>query len=130
MPISKESITVLQKIIEKKIYFIRERKVMLDKDLAELYGVTTGNLNKAVKRNIDRFPDDFMFQLSKEEFDSLIFQFGTSKRGGTRKFPYVFTQEGIAMLSGILNSSRAIQVNIQIMRVFVPGKYKLPENGK
>jgi hypothetical protein len=105
-------------IITSKIYLIRDKKVMLDEDLAELYGVSTGNLNKAVKRNIARFPEDFMFQLTKEEFDNLIFQIGTSSWGGRRKLPYAFTEQGVAMLSGVLNSERAIKVNIQIMRVF------------
>jgi len=91
---------------------------MLDEDLAELYGVTTGNLNKAVKRNLARFPEDFMFLLSKEELENLIFQFGISSWGGRRKPPFAFTEQGVAMLSGILNSSRAIRVNIQIMRIF------------
>jgi len=91
---------------------------MLDKDLAQLYKVTTGNLNKAVKRNALRFPEDFMFQLSKEEFENLIFHFGTSNWGGTRKLPYAFTENGVAMLSSVLNSKRAILVNIQIMRTF------------
>ena len=91
---------------------------MLDKDVAELYGVSTGYLNKAVKRNIKRFPDDFMFQLTDEEFKILIFQFGISSWGGTRSSPYAFTEQGVAMLSGILNSDRAISVNIQIMRIF------------
>lgn len=92
---------------------------MLDKDLATLYGVTTGNLNKAVSRNIDRFPDDFMTQLTDEEFKNLIFQFGISSWGGTRKLPRAFTEQGIAMLSSVLKSKRAIHVNIAIMRVFV-----------
>jgi phage regulator Rha-like protein len=92
---------------------------MLDSELAKLYGVRTKNLNKAVKRNIERFPEDFMFQLSDEEASALRFQFGTSKRGGRRYFPYVFTQEGVAMLSSVLNSQRAIQVNIHIMRAFI-----------
>jgi len=105
-------------IISNKIYLVRDKKVMLDEDLAELYGVTTGNLNKAVNRNISRFPEDFMFQLTKTEFDNLIFQIGTSSWGGRRKLPYVFTEQGVAMLSGVLNSERAITVNIQIMRVF------------
>ena len=93
---------------------------MFDKDLAELYRVETRNLNKAVKRNSDRFPDDFMFQLNKEEFGILMFHFGTSKkgRGGTRKPPFVFTEQGVAMLSSVLNSKRAVQVNIQIIRTF------------
>ncbi|MCD4812848.1 ORF6N domain-containing protein [bacterium] len=107
-------------LIREKIYVIRGQKVMLDKDLAILYGVLTRNLNKAVKRNIDRFPDDFMFQLNKEEMN-LMFQTGTSKKnhGGVRKLANVFTEQGIAMLSTVLNSKRAIQVNIQIMRLFV-----------
>ena len=96
---------------------------MLDRDLAELYQVTTGNLNKAVKRNIRRFPPDFMFQLTKAEFEKLkkdlIFQNGTSNWGGTRKLPFAFTEQGLAMLSGILNSDIAIDVNISIMRAFV-----------
>jgi phage regulator Rha-like protein len=105
-------------IIEKKILLIRDKKVMLDKDLAALYGVETFNLNKAVKRNIDRFPEDFMFQLSNEEFKNLTFHFGISSWGGTRKLPYAFTENGVAMLSSVLNSKRAVQVNIQIMRTF------------
>lgn len=105
-------------VIERKILMIRGQKVMLDKDLAMLYGVTTGNLNKAVNRNLDRFPDDFMFQLTKEEFESLIFHFGISSWGGTRKLPRAFTEQGVAMLSSVLRSKRAIYVNIQIMRTF------------
>ena len=108
----------LQKTIENKIFLIRGKKVMLDRDLALLYEVTTGNLNKAVSRNLDRFPDDFMFLLNKEEFKNLIFHSGTSSWGGTRKTPRVFTEHGILMLSSVLNSRRAVQVNIQIMRVF------------
>lgn len=106
--------------IEKMIYVIRGQKVMLDSDLAELYEVETRYLNKAVKRNIKRFPVDFMFQLTNEEFKDLMFQIGTSKegRGGRRKVPSVFTENGIAMLSGVLNSERAITVNISIMRIF------------
>ena len=104
--------------IESKIYFVRGQKVMIDRDLAELYGVTTGNLNKAVDRNLDRFPDDFMFQLTKAEFKNLIFQFGTSSWGGTRKLSRAFTEQGVAMLSSVLHSKRAVQVNIQIMRTF------------
>jgi hypothetical protein len=109
---------VPQEIIENKIIFLRGKKVMLDKDLAQLYGVTTTNLNKAVRRNLERFPEDFMFQLSKKEFENLIFHFGTSSWGGTRKLPYAFTENGVAMLSSVLNSDRAITVNIQIMRTF------------
>jgi hypothetical protein len=107
-----------QEIIEGKILFVRDKKVMLDRDLAKLYGVTTGNLNKAVNRNIDRFPEDFMFQLTDEEFKNLRFHFGISSWGGTRKLPRVFTENGVAMLSSVLNSQRAIHVNIQIMRTF------------
>lgn len=109
--------------IQSKIYEIRGHKVMINRDLAELYQVTTGNLNKSVQRNIKRFPSDFMFQLTKEEFDqlktNLIFQNGISNWGGTRKLPYAFTEQGPAMLSGISNSDTAIQVNINIMRAFV-----------
>jgi hypothetical protein len=92
---------------------------MLDKDLAALYGVQTRDLNKAVRRNIDRFPADFMFNLSQEEFENLMFHFGTSRWGGTRKPPNAFTELGVAMLSSVLKSKRAVQVNIQIMRTFV-----------
>ena len=109
--------------IQNKIYEIRGQRVMLDRDLAELYQVTTGNLNKAVKRNIRCFPPDFMFQLTKDEFNilksNLIFQNGTSNWGGTRKLPYAFTEQGLAMLSGVLTSEIAIDVNISIMRAFV-----------
>jgi hypothetical protein len=111
--------------IEKRIYLIRGQKVMLDSDLAGLYGVTTKVLIQAVKRNIKRFPLDFMFQLSKEEFlrsqnviSNLRSQFVTSSYGGRRYLPYAFTEQGVAMLSSVLNSERAIQVNIQIMRTF------------
>jgi hypothetical protein len=107
-----------QEVIENKILLVRGKRVMLDKDLAILYGVTTGNLNKAVQRNIDRFPDDFMLQLTDEEFKNLIFQIGISSWGGVRKLPYAFTENGVAMLSSVLNSKRAIDVNIQIMRTF------------
>ena len=108
--------------IQNLIYEVRGVKVMLDKDLAGLYHVTTGNLNKAVKRNIRRFPSDFMFQLTKEEWDSLRFQIGILEvgRGKYTKFlPYAFTEQGLAMLSGVLNSDIAIDVNISIMRAFV-----------
>ena len=107
--------------IEKSIYLIRGEKVMLDRDLAVLYGVETKILNKAVKRNLQRFPLDFMFQLTQDEAESLRFQIGTSNkgRGGRRYLPYVFTEQGVAMLSSVLNSERAITVNIEIMRAFV-----------
>ena len=102
------------------ILLIRGQRVMLDRDLAALYAVTTGNLNKAVQRNPERFPADFMFQLTPEEAEALRFHFGSLKRGQHFKYlPRVFTQEGIAMLSGVLRSPRAVQVNIAIMRVFV-----------
>jgi len=121
-------IVIPDEIITSKIYLIREKKVMLDKDLAELYNVSTGVLNQAVKRNIAPFPDDFMFQVTKEEFDNLISQFGTSSWGGRRKLPYAFTEQGVAMLSGVLHSERAITVNIQIMRVFTKVREMLTDN--
>jgi len=92
---------------------------MIDKDLAKLYGITTGNLNKAVSRNIDRFPKDFMIQLTKDEFENLKFHFGISSWGGTRRLPRAFTEQGVAMLSSVLRSKQAVQVNIQIMRAFI-----------
>ena len=107
-------------VIERVILLIRGQRVMLDRDLAALYGVETKNLNKAVQRNRDRFPPDFMFQLTLDEAESSRFQIGTLKRGQNIKYlPYVFTQEGVAMLSSVLRSPRAVQVNIAIMRVFV-----------
>ena len=105
-------------IIQSKIFFIRGHKVMCDKDLAGLYKVPTFRLNEQVKRNMKRFPPDFMFQLTRKESDHLISQFAISSWGGTRKLPYVFTEQGVAMLSSVLHSDRAIEVNIQIMRVF------------
>lgn len=92
---------------------------MLDRDLASLYGVTTGNLNRAVTRNWDRFPADFMSPLTRQEFNDLIFHFGRSSWGGTRKLPRAFTEQGVAMLSSVLRSERAVQVNVEIMRAFV-----------
>jgi len=131
-------------VIERKILLIRGQKVMLDSDLAQLYGVETFNLNKAVKRNHERFPEDFMFQLTKEEEDSLRFQTGILKpsghaislstkikqgRGQHRKYlPYVFTEQGVAMLSSVLRSRQAVQVNIAIMRAFVKLKEMLSTN--
>ena len=109
-------------IIDRRIFLIRGQKVMLDSDLAQLYGVETKILNKAVSRNRDRFPEDFMFQLSSEELSALRFQIGTSNtrgRGGRRYLPYAFTEQGVAMLSSVLNSARAIRVNIVIIRAFV-----------
>jgi len=107
--------------ISQRIHIIRGHRVMLDADLAELYGVSTFRLNEAVKRNSRRFPEDFMFRLTAEEYNSLISQIAISKpgRGGRRKMPYAFTEQGVAMLSSVLNSERAIQVNIAIMRAFV-----------
>ncbi|MCK4390058.1 MAG: ORF6N domain-containing protein [Desulfobacterales bacterium] len=106
--------------IVRKIYFIRDTKVMLDRDLAELYEVETGQLKRAVRRNIDRFPDDFMFELTKEELENWRCQFGTSNsvKMGLRYRPIAFTEQGVAMLSSVLRSKRAIHVNIQIMRAF------------
>ena len=106
--------------VASKIYLIREHKVMLDADLADLYGVPTKAFNRAVKRKERRFPEDFMFQLTMEEAEALRCQIGTSNkgRGGRRYLPYAFTEQGVSMLSSILNSERAIQVNITIMRVF------------
>ena len=106
--------------IEKIILTVRGQRVMMDADLATLYGVTTKALNQAVKRNLARFPRDFMFQLTDEEADALRSQIVTSKRRGGRQYrPYVFTEQGVAMLSSVLRSERAIQVNIAIMRAFV-----------
>ena len=107
------------KILQNKIYEIRGNKVMLDFDLAILYEVETRTLNQTVKRNDKRFPIDFMFQLDKTEFENLKSQIVTSSWGGSRKLPYAFTEQGIAMLSGLLNSDKAIKINIAIMRAFV-----------
>ena len=102
-----------------KIYEIRVLKVILDKDLATIYEVTTGNLNKAVKCNVDRFPDDFMFQLTNDEFENLISQSVTSRWCGIRKLPYAFTEHWVAMLAGSLNSTKAIEINFLIIRAFI-----------
>jgi len=122
--------TVPAEIIERKIYLIRGHKVMLDADLAELYGVPTKRFNQQVRRNLKRFPADFMFQLKKDEADALRSQFATSKlsRGGRRYLPYAFTEQGVAMLSSVLNSERAIEVNIAIMRAFVKLRQMLESN--
>jgi hypothetical protein len=125
------SSVILMKQIEKKILLLRGEKVMLDRDLAELYEVTTFNLNKAVKRNLSRFPEDFMFQLSEEESLALRFQIGMSKqtgRGGRRYVPYAFTEQGVAMLSSVLRSKRAVQVNIEIMRTFARLRQMIASN--
>ena len=114
--------------IQQCIYLVRKQKVMLDKDLAALYGVQTRDLNKAVSRNLDRFPQDFMFGLTKAEFENLKFHFGTSSWGGTRKLPRVYTEQGVAMLSSVLRSKRAVEVNIAIMRTFVQLRRILADN--
>src|SRR5438105_4240243 len=117
---SKQVVMPLERI-EHAILLIRGQKVMIDRDLAALYGVETKNLNKAVRRNLDRFPSDFMFQLTAEETKNLKFQIGTSSSGygGRRYLPYVFTEQGVAMLSSVLRSRQAVQVNVAIMRAFV-----------
>src|SRR5947199_9998225 len=120
---------VLNRQVAKVIRVIRGEKVLLDFDLAPLYGVTTGNLNKAMRRNRERFPSDFMFQLTAAEAESLIFQFGIAKgRGGRRHRPYAFTEQGVAMLSSVLKSERAVKVNIAIMRTFVKLRETLETN--
>jgi hypothetical protein len=123
-----KALIVPDEIVMNQIYLIRDQKVMLDKELAELYQVATGVLNQAVQRNIKRFPSDFMFQLTEQEWAILKSQNVTSSWGGRRKLPYAFTEQGVAMLSGILNSDRAIAVNIQIMRVFVRVRKMLIDN--
>ena len=115
---STEISLIPEDVVINKIYFIRNQKVMLDRDLAELYSVETKRINEQVKRNLSRFPEDFMFQLSEIEFQNLKSQFATSSWGGIRKLPYVFTEHGVLMLSSVLNSEKAIQTNIQIMRIF------------
>lgn len=112
-----QALVAEQKILN-KIYGIRGEKVMLDQDLAEMYGVETKQLKRQVKRNIERFPKDFMFELTAKEFENLRSQIGTSSWGGTRYMPMAFTEQGVAMLSSVLNSKTAIEVNIRIIRVF------------
>ena len=135
---------ITEKKIEAKILTIRNQQVMIDRDLAELYGTETKVLNQAVKRNIERFPEDFMFQLDEEEFDDLKSQFlpseadnanlksqiVTSSWGGTRKLPYAFTEQGVAMLSSVLKSPTAVEVNIQIMRAFVAMRHFFQNNAQ
>ena len=111
-------LSIPDEIILNKIYLLRGQKVMLDSDLAELYGVETKQLKRQVTRNIERFPGDFMFELSQEEFINLRSQFGTSSWGGSRIPPFAFTEQGVAMLSSVLNSKQAIEVNIRIIRLF------------
>ena len=124
------STLVARERIEQTILVIRGHNVMLDSDLAQLYGVTVGRLNEAVKRNEERFPNDFMFQLTKAEFENLKSQIAisSSKWGGRRHAPYVFTEQGVAMLSSVLRSKRAIQVNIAIMRAFVQLREMIASN--
>ena len=125
----KDPITAEQ--IERVIVLISGHKVMLDRDLAELYGVEVKQLKRQVKRNQDRFPADFMFELSKGEYDALRSQFGTLKRGEHSKYlPYAFTEQGVAMLSSVLRSTRAVQVNIEIMRTFVRLRQILASNAQ
>ena len=114
----------------RQIYVIRSQRVMLDTDLAYLYGIKTFNLNKAVKRNIERFPEDFMFQLTEKEYENLRFQIGISntKRGGRRHLPYAFTEHVVAMLSSVLRSERAVKMNIAIIRAFVQLRNLLATN--
>ncbi|NCD67907.1 ORF6N domain-containing protein [Mucilaginibacter agri] len=119
---------VPDEVVMNKIYYIRDQKVMLDEDLAELYQVTTGNLNKAVARNSKRFPEIFMFRLTDDEFKNLLFQNGRASWGGRRQAPNVFTEQGVAMLSSILKSDRAIKVNIQIMIIFTRLREMLYDN--
>ncbi|HRP56807.1 ORF6N domain-containing protein [Agriterribacter sp.] len=122
------SIAVTDNDIVQKIYVVRGSKVMLDKDLAEMYGVPTSRLNEAVKRNILRFPEDFMFQLTENEFKNLISQNAISSWGGTRKMPRAFTEHGVAMLSSVLRSEQAIQVNIRIVRVYTRMRQLILDN--
>jgi len=114
-----KEVVLADKTIINKIHLIRGKKVMLDIDLSDLYAVETSQLKRQVRRNIDRFPEDFMFVLTQEEFNDLRSQFGTSNWGGTRYLPFVFTEQGVAMLATVLNSKKAIKVNIAIIRAFV-----------
>ena len=115
---SNDKMIIPDEVVMSKIYLVREEKVMLDSDLADLYQVETRRLNEQVKRNWERFPKDFMFQLTHEEWENLKSQNATSSWGGRRKLPYVFTEHGVLMLSSVLNSERAIKVNIQVMRIY------------
>jgi hypothetical protein len=121
-------LTIPENTITSKIYLIRDKKVILDQDLAKLYGVETKVLKQAVRRNIERFPDDFMFELNNQEFANLRSQFVTSSWGGSRYVPMAFTEQGVAMLSSVVNSDQAILVNIQIMRVFTRIRELLTDN--
>jgi phage regulator Rha-like protein len=117
---TQENLITVESIAD-KIYFVRGQRVMLDSDLAEVYSVTTKRLNEQVKRNIERFPEDFMFQLTEQEFESLRSQFATSnkQRGGRRYFPYVFTEHGAVMLASVLKSQIAVDASIQVVRAFI-----------
>lgn len=123
-------IAIPDEIIMSQIYYIRGQKVMVDRDIAELYGVETKQLKRQVNRNIERFPDDFMFELTQSEFEILRSQIGTSrlKHGGERYLPMAFTEQGVAMLSSVLNSKRAISINIQIIRIFTKIRQMLLDN--
>lgn len=124
----KEKLSIPEEVVISKIYFARNQKVMLDSDLAELYNVETRVLNQQVKRNSDRFPDDFMFQLTAEEWGTLKEGSMNTSWGGRRIAPYVFTEHGVLMLSSVLNSKKAIAVNIQIMRIFTKLREMLTDN--
>ena len=124
----KKEIAIVDEVIPSKIYVIRNQKVLLDRDLSQLYGVETKRLKEAVRRNRNRFPEDFMFELNKEEFEILRTQFASSSWGGLRYMPMAFTEQGIAMLSSVLKSERAIAVNIQIVRLFTKMRNLLSEN--
>ncbi len=124
----KNELSIPDEIIISKIFLVRDKKVMLDSDLAELYQVETKRLNEQVKRNMSRFPDDFMFHLTKEEWANLRSQNATSRWGGRRSEPLVFTEYGVLMLSSVLNSDRAIAVNIRIIRVFTKIREMLTDN--
>lgn len=133
MKINKELIKISDDLVMNKIYYIRNQKVMIDRDLAFLYGVETKQLKRQVKRNSERFPEDFMFELTDNEFENWRSQFGTSNlsdKMGLRYAPYVFTEQGIAMLSSVLNSQQAIAVNIQIIRIFTRIRQMLTDNTK
>jgi hypothetical protein len=123
-----EKLLIPDEIITNKIYLIRNQKVMLDSHLAELYQVETKRLKEQVKRNLNRFPEDFMFELTKNEYENLRSQFATSSWGGSRYLPLVFTEQGVAMLSSVLNSDRAIAVNIKIIRIFTKMRALLADN--
>lgn len=124
----KANLAIPDELITDKIYLIRGKRVMLDRDLAKLYDIETKVLKQAVRRNIDRFPDDFMFELNNQELADLRSQFVTSSWGGSRYVPMAFTEQGVAMLSSVLNSKQAIKVNIQIMRVFTKVREILMDN--